>query len=315
MTIDEIFGELEYLNGGFPAAALENAVREKESITPRLLQIIEESRENIQAICDQENYMLHLYAMYLLAYFGEKKACQPILKFFSIPGDITLEVTGDLVTEDLPRILASVYDGDSVSLKWLVEDREADEFVRAGALRTLCILWSEGIIQRQELLDYFHALYTEKLVGDESYVWTALVMLSSDVAAVELEEHILKAFDGDTLETLFYDREDIIYFLGRPEDVVLEEFKKQRQNQLIGDPFSEMGWWICFHPEKEGPQFMFRQSDFIQGIGFPTEKEVPPVQDSKPDPIPTKSVPRSEKIGRNEPCPCGSGKKYKKCCL
>jgi preprotein translocase subunit SecA len=21
-----------------------------------------------------------------------------------------------------------------------------------------------------------------------------------------------------------------------------------------------------------------------------------------------------EKIGRNEPCPCGSGKKYKKCC-
>ena len=22
-----------------------------------------------------------------------------------------------------------------------------------------------------------------------------------------------------------------------------------------------------------------------------------------------------KKIGRNEPCPCGSGKKYKKCCL
>ena len=22
----------------------------------------------------------------------------------------------------------------------------------------------------------------------------------------------------------------------------------------------------------------------------------------------------SHKIGRNEPCPCGSGKKYKKCC-
>ena len=23
---------------------------------------------------------------------------------------------------------------------------------------------------------------------------------------------------------------------------------------------------------------------------------------------------RSVKIGRNDPCPCGSGKKYKKCC-
>ncbi|MBP9521733.1 MAG: SEC-C domain-containing protein [Enterococcus sp.] len=23
----------------------------------------------------------------------------------------------------------------------------------------------------------------------------------------------------------------------------------------------------------------------------------------------------AHKIGRNDPCPCGSGKKYKKCCL
>jgi uncharacterized protein len=23
----------------------------------------------------------------------------------------------------------------------------------------------------------------------------------------------------------------------------------------------------------------------------------------------------TEKVGRNDPCPCGSGKKYKKCCL
>jgi preprotein translocase subunit SecA len=25
-------------------------------------------------------------------------------------------------------------------------------------------------------------------------------------------------------------------------------------------------------------------------------------------------VRRGEKVGRNDPCPCGSGKKYKKCC-
>lgn len=27
-----------------------------------------------------------------------------------------------------------------------------------------------------------------------------------------------------------------------------------------------------------------------------------------------KPVKAEDKIGRNEPCPCGSGKKYKKCC-
>jgi uncharacterized protein len=30
---------------------------------------------------------------------------------------------------------------------------------------------------------------------------------------------------------------------------------------------------------------------------------------------PTPGPARKAKIGRNEPCPCGSGKKYKKCCL
>lgn len=28
----------------------------------------------------------------------------------------------------------------------------------------------------------------------------------------------------------------------------------------------------------------------------------------------TKTVYNVEKVGRNDPCPCGSGKKYKKCC-
>jgi SEC-C motif len=29
----------------------------------------------------------------------------------------------------------------------------------------------------------------------------------------------------------------------------------------------------------------------------------------------THAVPRHSKVGRNDPCPCGSGRKYKKCCL
>ncbi|MFZ4703348.1 MAG: SEC-C metal-binding domain-containing protein [Candidatus Methylumidiphilus sp.] len=34
-------------------------------------------------------------------------------------------------------------------------------------------------------------------------------------------------------------------------------------------------------------------------------------------PIESDNMPyqRGTKIGRNEPCPCGSGKKYKKCCM
>ncbi|MEW6094070.1 MAG: SEC-C metal-binding domain-containing protein [Chloroflexota bacterium] len=31
--------------------------------------------------------------------------------------------------------------------------------------------------------------------------------------------------------------------------------------------------------------------------------------------ISTSVRPRKKKAGRNDPCPCGSGRKYKKCCL
>jgi SWIM/SEC-C metal-binding protein len=30
---------------------------------------------------------------------------------------------------------------------------------------------------------------------------------------------------------------------------------------------------------------------------------------------PPKPIQAESKIGRNEPCPCGSGKKFKKCCM
>jgi preprotein translocase subunit SecA len=35
------------------------------------------------------------------------------------------------------------------------------------------------------------------------------------------------------------------------------------------------------------------------------------ISDNKPKKKEPKTV---KKIGRNEPCPCGSGKKYKQCC-
>ena len=51
-------------------------------------------------------------------------------------------------------------------------------------------------------------------------------------------------------------------------------------------------------------------------------KEEPPQRQQvlKPAPTPPTSpaapvkTPSSKKVGRNDPCPCGSGKKYKKCC-
>jgi len=39
-----------------------------------------------------------------------------------------------------------------------------------------------------------------------------------------------------------------------------------------------------------------------------------PGEDEAPLPPPVETIRAAGKPGRNDPCPCGSGKKYKQCC-
>ncbi len=39
-----------------------------------------------------------------------------------------------------------------------------------------------------------------------------------------------------------------------------------------------------------------------------------PGEDDEPLPKPVEPIHTDQKPGRNDPCPCGSGKKYKLCC-
>ena len=50
-----------------------------------------------------------------------------------------------------------------------------------------------------------------------------------------------------------------------------------------------------------------KQKDDWAQAAMPTDEELPP-------PGPQEQLKADKNPGRNDPCPCGSGKKYKKCC-
>ena len=51
-------------------------------------------------------------------------------------------------------------------------------------------------------------------------------------------------------------------------------------------------------------------------IHLPSEKSAHPESEQEEKATPEVNVYHpGPKIGRNDPCPCGSGKKYKKCCI
>jgi preprotein translocase subunit SecA len=79
--------------------------------------------------------------------------------------------------------------------------------------------------------------------------------------------------------------------LAKGPDQVLRELQHNGRYTLLTDAVAALEWWACFQPEEASR----------------------PVEPSPTTPVePYRRA--NPKVGRNEPCPCGSGRKFKKCC-
>ena len=123
MDIETIRQELEFNTGRFPIDTVRAAIEQREAITPVLLAALQEAADAPEEMEREPSPMLYMYAMYLLAQFREQAAYPLLVKFFSTPGKISLDTTGDVVTEDLDRILASVCHNDLDPIKRMIEDQ------------------------------------------------------------------------------------------------------------------------------------------------------------------------------------------------
>jgi hypothetical protein len=144
----------------------------------------------------EPNLMLPTYAMFLLAQFREQAAYPLLTKFFSTPGDLCLDTTGDVVTEYLGRILASVCHNELEPIKRMIEDPAVNEYVRSACLRTLTIPVLEEKLSRDQVIDYFRDLFHGKLARDPDFIWSALVVACCRLYPEELLDDI-EYFDAE----------------------------------------------------------------------------------------------------------------------
>ena len=287
MDIDTIREELTFNTGKFPEGAVRSAIEQRDAMIPVLLACLQEAAEVPTVIEEQPNYMLHIYAMYLLAQFHEQAAYPLLVKFFSTPGEVSLNTTGDVVTEDLDRILASVCHNDLVPIKRMIEDAAVNEFVRSACLRSLVVLVLEGELSRDHAVDYFRGLFHGKLIREPDFIWGALISTACDLYPEELFQEIQQAYEDQLVDLSYVRIEDVEHTLAQGKEKVLREFKQYRGG-FVEDTIAETRWWACFEQDNR-----------------PAYKQLTTNQ----------PVIKKKKIGRNDPCPCGSGKKYKKCCL
>jgi hypothetical protein len=185
MDVQEILQQFATNTRTFPREAVAQAIAQHEAITPELLRVLAEAQHTIEDLPVSDS-MAHIFAMYLLAQFREPRAYPLIVEFFSIPGDIALDTTGDVATEDLRRILASVSCGDIRLMTALVENEHANEYVRVAALRGLVTLVACGEQSRDDIMAYLQSLFQGKIARDMSFVWSGLVSASNDLYPEEL---------------------------------------------------------------------------------------------------------------------------------
>jgi Protein of unknown function (DUF1186)/SEC-C motif len=316
LSVEEIMEIFVYDDHVFPRHALRQAVEKKDEIIPHLLKALERAEGAPEDFLEAEDDS-YIYAMFLLAQFREKRAYPLIVKLASHTPELVDGLLGDIPTEDLANVLASVSMGDTSLVVELARNSDAEEFARAAAIRSWLALVVSGDRSREEAMAYYKSLFEGGLEDRNEVVWSELVDAANDLYPDEVYDHIKKAYDDGLVDEYIVDPEWVDEQIDLGKDAVLADLPEW--NHLVEDVTVEMGAW--FENREHGDEWDEDEDWYEEGEWDEDD------EDDEWDAgrhrlsalngnnfAPNSPFMAPEKIGRNDPCPCGSGKKYKRCC-
>ena len=97
--------------------------------------------------------------------------------------------------------------------------------------------------------------------------------------------------DGEKMEKIFDGKKTAK--LGTKKKPAVVEVQTEKRLKEVASIFEENGWEYTIGLDPDKPEDITDLEILLH----------------RPEPVVAE-----KKVGRNEPCPCGSGKKYKKCC-
>ncbi len=186
------------------------------------------------------------------------------------------EETGDWLTDDAPYILAHMGTGAIPSTTALMRHVGADTYVRCAAAEALVITASKHPEARPGIVASI-----KDAAQREADDGTRMMLVDSllDLRDPDLYEYLKDAVETRFIRSDFYDVSTL-------DQVYAGSLPTSRVDNSM-DPMDIFSY----------------RDDYLYGPGHGGPADAP------------LSLPASRKTGRNEPCPCGSGKKYKKCCM
>ncbi len=296
MTRDHILDALG--TEKFPAEALAACRSDRETSSAILLDILESAVNDMATVAEDEltrSQRAAFMVVHLLAEFGDQRSFPLIMRLLHGESELVEDMLGDAITETLPGILVSTFDGNDVLLHQLIRDGSVNEYARSSALDALTFLTDREVVPLAStepfLRDCFDRFQNEKL----NFVWVGWV---ESIAGLGLESFVPlveQAFNEGAIDPSimnFYDFYDSLRNIIDGETEAL----KTRFSRIPFTNCEVLAEWAWFRSE----------GDSGKRAGAPGGQQ--------PN-NPKQQVNPFRNIGRNDPCPCGSGRKYKKCCL
>ena len=283
MELKEILDQLSVFGNDqpLPRDALAEAARQKDAITPILLDsldtVYEKVRSEGEGVWDDPSYDLSAYALFLLAQFQEKKAFPKLLQLLTLDRE-SLDILLDDIIANMGNILYSTYDGNITAAKAVLTDSSLDPFAREAPLNLIEGLFRDGRLPREEMTALLRECLSCLGAGENEEIFGGmLVSLIASNDLYELIEDVREAFRLEKIDPMHLGEFDRFF------DYLYNDNEGSEYTKLITDAAEELSGWDCFQKDKLSKTSIF---DIL-----------------------------SWDVGRNDPCPCGSGKKFKKCCL
>lgn len=290
--LEKAIEEITYFTEAFPEKAFQVIVANREKAIPYLREAVE------YAVCKgmelEEGYQRHFYALFLLGEFQDKEVFGKIIELVSLPGDEVDYLIGDAVTEGLRDILYNTYDGNLDLLKKSVQNREINEFVRSAMMSVLGQLYLDGLLEEGEWKDFLKKMVYD---GQEyDYIYNAIQHTLCQCHFVDMLPEIRYMFEQKLLDETA---------MGKYDSCVDAMFEyRKSEEKFCRTPFNaadSLRYWSMFTENPENAMNGISEKEYERRF-----REIEREWDT-----PAKKI----KISRNAPCPCGSGKKYKFCCL
>jgi hypothetical protein len=287
-----------------PEQALARAVAQPEAVTGDLLALLERAADGMVKSDEEANQLFN--GLHVLGAIREAQAFAPLMRLLRRPPDDLDWLLGDGVTEALPRIVAGVFDRTPDALFQMLADRDVDPIVRMGLFGTLAFLTWDGRIDKDETIRFLVRFHEERLAPDDDEAWVGWQDAIALLGLRDLAGRVEAAWRDERMPPGLAEPEFFWEMLEQAEAAPSdrERFSKERLG-YIEDIVADLAWIDAKAPDMTDEERAAWEAEWEQALDvFPLPE--PPI-----DPVHNPM----RHVGRNDPCPCGSGKKAKKCCL